>query len=148
LRSCGEKGAEEQKAVGEIMNDSDVAHALRDLIRGDGVRRASHDLRIAGRDVTDLFRKLLASEGYVPMPVEEIPIETGERVPAFVIAEGVAHFGWVFWEVFSPGRKRKLFGSQAKNSKGDWALVLARRAAVYACLGRRESMDTDRPSSL
>jgi hypothetical protein len=130
------------------MSDDEVARALRDLIRGDGVRRASHKLRIDGRDVTDLFRKMLAFEGYVLMRVQDIPVEAGERVPAFMIVEGEAHFGWVFWEAFSPGRKRKLFGSQAKNNKGDWAVMLARRAAVYVCLSRRESMDIDRPSSL
>ena len=69
-------------------------------------------------------------------------------MPAFCIADGVAHFGWVFWEVFTPDRKRKLFGSQVKNEKGDWAIMLARRSSVYACPGRVQQMDVERPSSL
>lgn len=75
-------------------------------------------------------------------------IEPGERVPAFCIMDGKAHFGWVFWEVFSSDRKRKLFGSCMKNTKGDWAIMLARTAMVYACVDRKELMDIDRPSSL
>jgi hypothetical protein len=123
-------------------------HALRDLIRGDGVRRASHDLTLNGEDVTGLFHRILEKEGYVEMPVEDIPIQPGERVPAFFVADGKAHFGWVFWELFSPERKRKLFGSQVKNDKGDWAIILARRSSVYASLQRKELMDVDRPASL
>ncbi len=130
------------------MHRSELIQAVRDLILGDGVRRASHDLTIDGEDVSGLFEQLLESEGYLPTAVEDIPIEVGERVPAFVVAGGKAHFGWVFWEVFSPGRKRKLFGSQLKNSKGDWEIVLARRAKVHACANRREPMDVDQPSSL
>ncbi len=130
------------------MRKDEIVQALRDLIRGEGVRRVSHDLNYEGDDLSALFREMLESEGFAPMVVEEVPIEVGERVPAFHIAEGVAHFGWVFWEVFSPDRKRKLFGSQVKNGKGDWAIILARRASIYACLSRKESMDVDRPSSL
>ena len=125
-----------------------LANALRDLIRGDGVRRASHDLSVDGKDVSDLFLRLFDSEGYVETQIEDIPIQPGERVPAFCIAGGKAHFGWVFWELFLPDRKRKFFGSQAKNDKGDWAIMLARAARVHACLSRKEPLDVDRPSSL
>ena len=130
------------------MHSRDLPQALRDLIRGDGVRRASHDLTVDGVDMTGLFCRLLESEGYAETSVQDIPIQPGERVPAFCVAEGKAHFGWVFWEVFSPDRKRKLFGSQAKNDKGDWAILLARNARVHACLHRKELMDIDRPASL
>ena len=125
-----------------------LADALRDLIRGEGVRRASHDLRVDGKDVSALFLRLLESEGYVEIQIDDIPVQPGERVPAFCIDGGKAHFGWVFWELFSPDRKRKLFGSQDKNEKGDWSIMLARSTRVYACLSRKESMDVDRPSSL
>jgi hypothetical protein len=130
-----------------VMSVSKLQHALRDLIRGDGVRRASHDLEIDGKDVSVLFRTLLQSEGYVEIRVEMVDVIPGERVPAFCLMDGKAHFGWVFWEVFSPERKRKIFGSAAKNKKGDWAVVLARRAPVYVCPDRKEAMDVDRPSS-
>ncbi len=129
-------------------DQSGVAQALRDLIRGDGVRRASHELRIDGRDVSGLFLEMLDSEGFTETRVEDVPVRPGERVPAFYVADGMAHFGWVFWELFSPERKRKLFGSQKRNGKGDWAILLARDARVHACLSRKESMDVERPSSI
>ncbi len=129
------------------MRTGDLTRALRDLIRGNGVRRATHDLRIDDTDASDLFLKLLESEGYSCIPVQDVPVSPGERVPAFHIQDGCAHFGWVFWEVFSADRKRKLFGSQAKNAKGDWAIILARTARVHVCIRRKEQMDTDRPSS-
>ncbi len=130
------------------MYRSDVIQALRDLIRGDGVRRASHDLNYDGVDFSPLFTEMLESEGYIPTAVEDIQVEVGERVPAFTIEKGTAHFGWIFWEVFTPDRKRKVFGSEVKNDKGDWAIMLARRASVYACPNRKQLMDAERPSSM
>ena len=130
------------------MCKGDITQALRELIHGDGVRRASHDLCYDGKDMSALFMETLESEGYVSNAVEDVQIEVGERVPAFLIAEGMAHFGWIFWEVFAPDRKRKLFGSQLKNDNGDWAIILARRATVYVCPSRKELMDVERPSSL
>ncbi len=127
---------------------SNVAQALRDLIRGDGVRRASHELRVDGRDVSGAFRDLLVSEGFIETRIEDIPIQPGERVPAFYVAGCTAHFGWVFWELFSPERKRKLFGSQVKNQKGDWAILLGRDARVHACISRMEPMDVEHPSGI
>ncbi len=124
----------------------EIASALRDLIRGDGVRRATHDLRIDGQDVSEIFRRLLESEGYVETRIDDVNIRPGERVPAFHIAAGQAQFGWVFWEVFSPDRQRKIFGSVVKNDKGDWATMLGRTALVYACLSRKQDMDVDQPS--
>jgi hypothetical protein len=126
----------------------ETAAALLDLIRGDGVRRASHELNVDSRDVTGIFLELLASEGFMLTPVEEIPVRPGERVPAFWIEDHKAHFGWVFWELFTTDRRRKLFGSQVKNEKGDWAIMRARRQAVYACPGRKETMDVEHPSTI
>jgi hypothetical protein len=130
------------------MQAGDVSHALRDLVRGDGVRRASHDLHVEGEDVSRTFLAVLESEGYCEMKVEEVPIEPGERAPAVCLADGAAHFGWVFWEVFSPDRKRKIFGSNRKNRKGDWAVLLMRNSPVYVCPALREPMDIERPSGL
>ena len=130
------------------MDHSELREALKALIRGDGVRRASHALMADGSDVSPLFLNLLAEEGYSETLISGIDVKPGERVPAFYLADGTAHFGWVFWEMFSPDRKRKIFGSHAKNAKGDWAIVRARDALVYACLDRKEPMDAERPSSL
>ncbi len=126
----------------------DLEQALRDLVRGDGVHRATHTLEVDGRDVSALFLRILNAEGFCESRIDEIDIEPGERVPAFYVDGVHAHFGWVFWEIFSEDRRRKLFGSQARNEKGDWAIMLARSARVHACLRRKESMDVQRPSNL
>ena len=131
----------------QVGDNQELSHALKSLIRGDGVRRASHLLVVDGRDVSGLFVELLAAEGYQELQVAGIDISPGERVPAFCLKDGTAHFGWVFWEVFSSERKRKIFASQAKNARGDWMILLARSASVHACPGRRELMDADHPSS-
>ncbi len=126
----------------------DLEQALTDLVRGDGVRRASHTLEVDGRDVSALFFRILDAEGFCEIRIDDIEIEPGERVPAFYVDGLKAHFGWVFWEVFSESRRRKLFGSQVKNEKGDWAIILGRGARVHACLRRKEPMDVHRPSNL
>ncbi len=130
------------------VESGEIRHALRALILGDGVRRASHELRVDGRDVSAQFQEALRAEGYRETPVEDVDISPGERVPGFYLERGWAHFGWVFWEVFSPERRRKIFGSVSKNAKGDWAIVLARSARVYWSPGRKELMDVDRPSGI
>ncbi len=125
----------------------DLLHALKALVLGDGVRRTSHELKLDGVDVSEQFRDELRRAGYRETAVADVDIRPGERVPAFYLENGCAHFGWVFWEVFSPDRRRKIFGSVLKNAKGDWAILLARKAVVYSCASRKESMDVDRPSS-
>lgn len=128
------------------MDKTEVHEAMRNLIRGTGVRRGTHPLTLDGADVTTLFLELLCEEGFQLLAVEEIAIEPGQRVPAFYVEAGVAHFGWVFWEVFFPGRMRKIFGSAKRNAKGDWAIMLGRKQKVYVNLSLREVMDLDRPS--
>ncbi|HYK87697.1 MAG TPA: hypothetical protein VE398_02935 [Acidobacteriota bacterium] len=130
------------------MNSEEVREALQSLIRGRGVRRGCHNLSLEGTDATPLFLETLIQEGYRPARVDEIKIEPGERVPAFYVDNGTAHFGWIFWEVFFPGRKRKIFGSVVKNEKGDWAIILGRgsRDIVYVNAGLKELMDLERPS--
>jgi hypothetical protein len=128
------------------MNVPEVRDALGALIRGDGVGRASHSLLFEGEDLTPLFLSLLAAEGYVEARVESIGIEPGERVPAFHINGTTCHFGWVFWEVFQPGRQRKIYGSVEKNRKGDWAIMLGRSARVHANPRRKEAVDSSSPS--
>jgi hypothetical protein len=79
-----------------------------------------------------------------------VEIAHGERVPAFLVREGHADFGWVFWEKFTADRWRKLFGSVVRNAKGDWAIQLGTgsREPVHVDLTRRVPVDPDRPSSL
>lgn len=112
------------------------------------MRRASHELLLEGSDTTPLFLETLFLEGYRPACIDEIEISPGERVPVFFIDRGIAHFGWIFWEVFSPGRMRKIFGSVARNKKGDWAIVLGKgnKQILYANTGIKELMDVEHPS--
>ena len=74
----------------------------------------------------------------------------GERVPAFLVRDGRADFGWVFWEKSTPERSRKLFGSVVRNAKGDWEIQLGTgsREPVHVQPGGRMATDPDRPSSL
>ena len=80
----------------------------------------------------------------------QVPVELGEKVPAFLLRDDMAEFGWVFWEKFREGRARKLFGSVHRNDKGDWAIQLGEgsREPVYVCLAGKTATDPDRPSSL
>ena len=125
---------------------NDLTQALLNLIRGSGVRRGSHQLLLDETDVTPLFIELLLEEKFELARIEEIAIEPGERVPAFYLEKGIAHFGWVFWEAFFPGRMRKIFGSVHRNEKGDWTIMLGRKQQVYANLILKEAMDLDHPS--
>ena len=125
---------------------SDLTEALLNLIRGSEVRRGSHQLLLDETDATSLFIELLLEEKFELARIEEIAIEPGERVPAFYLEKGTAHFGWVFWEAFFPGRMRKIFGSVHRNEKGDWTIMLGRKQQVYANLILKEAMDLDHPS--
>ncbi len=137
-----------RKTEQPVSRNREIESSLLDLIRGDGVRRASHELVIDGLEVAGLFRTLMAREGYRETQIDDVAIMPGERVPAFYIAAGHAHFGWIFWEVFSPERRRKIYGSAARNSKGDWAILLGRTAVVWADTRNVQEMDVDRPASL
>jgi hypothetical protein len=97
-------------------------------------------------DATSLFIELLLEERFAPARIQEIAIEPGERVPAFYLENGTAHFGWVFWEAFFPGRMRKIFGSVHRNDKGDWTIILGRKQQVFANLFLKEAIDLHHPS--
>jgi hypothetical protein len=129
-----------------VHSPNDLTQALLNLIRGTGVRRGSHQLLLDETDATSLFIELLLEDKFELLRIEEITIEPGERVPAFYLEKGTAHFGWVFWEAFFPGRMRKIFGSVHRNEKGDWTIVLGRKQQVYANLLLKEEMDLQNPS--
>ena len=119
-----------------------------EIIAGKSVKRSVHELRWGTRDVTLEFVDALKESGYSPMTVGDVPVEPGERVPAFFLEKGTAYFGWVFWEKFSMLKLRKLFGSVARNSKGDWAVQVPaqRRSVIYANPAAKGEMDIDTPS--
>jgi hypothetical protein len=121
----------------------DVA-ALDDLILGCGVKRGRHQLP---PEALDLFRERLAANGFRLLGVGEIQIQVGERLPAWILRGNVADFGTVFWEVFTPLAKRKLFGSEVRNRKGDWEIQLypASKEKVWANPALVETYDASRP---
>ena len=130
------------------MNVSEVQEAIRSLIRGCGVRRGSHNLLLEGEDTTALFVEVLNQEGFYPTSVDGIGVRPGERIPAFFVEGGFAHFGWIFWEMFSTKRMRKIYGSVEHNNKGDWAIILGRESKkmIYANSVLKEFMDLEHPS--
>lgn len=130
--------------------EGDLLSAFRDLAAGRGVKRGHHGLRIDGEHHSGLFLEALQLEGFEPLLVREVDVARGERVPAFLVREGHADFGWVFWEKFSEGRARKLFGSTVRNAKGDWEIQLGEGSPrrIHVCLAAKAVVDPERPSSL
>jgi hypothetical protein len=127
---------------------NELRAVFAEIIGGKSVKRSVHELRWGSRDVTLEFVDALAESGYRPMTVGDVPAGPGERVPAFFIDGGTAYFGWVFWEKFSTLKLRKLFGSVARNGKGDWAVQIPekRLSVIYANPSAKGEMDIDNPS--
>jgi len=136
------------------MKDIPVHTKLRevftDIIKGEVVKRAKHELGWNGRDVSLEFIEALGEHGYVPMIVQDVSVNAGERAPAFYLENGTAYFGWVFWEKFSSLRLRKLFGSVVRNRKGDWAIQIPaqRKTVIYVNMQQKTEMDIDHPSGI
>ncbi len=118
--------------------------ALDDLILGRGVKRGRHDVPPG---LGPLFRARLAALGFVETTVGGVEIEVGVRVPAWLLGPGVADFGIVFWEIFTDRARRKLFGSEVRNAKGDWEIQLPPSSprTIWAGLGLAETYDASRP---
>jgi len=126
-----------------LFENWEISEILDDIILGRGVKRIVHDLEYDGNIFTDLFIQRLRLYKYRPMRVGDVPIETGYRVPAFLIDGKTAIFGYVFWEVFSDTRKRKLWGSVVRNEKGDWKYTLngSSSQTVFVNLAALEEID-------
>ena len=120
-----------------------MSEVLDDIILGRGVKRSVHDLEYDNFLFTSLFIDRLRLYKFRPLPLQKIKIEIGQRVPAFLVNGKTAIFGYVFWEVFSESKKRKLFGSVVKNEKGDWKYVLQgnNSSVVFVNLDRKEEID-------
>jgi hypothetical protein len=121
--------------------------ALRAIIHGNTVKRALHDLNHQGVDLTAMFVDELQAQGYNPTTVGAVNAQPGERVPAFLIEDRVAYFGWVFWEQFTSWKLRKLWGSVVKNAKGDWEIQIpdTRQTTIYANEALKLEMDIEHP---
>ncbi len=128
--------------------DEALREALDAIIQGRFVTRSRHELVHDGDDVTALFQRRLAAFGFSPTTVANVPCEPGERVPGFLVENRVAWFGWVFWELFTRERKRKLWGSVVRNGKGDWQIQLGSASSrpVYVNPAMKLPMDVERPS--
>ncbi|MBM2846849.1 MAG: hypothetical protein HW407_2161 [Bacteroidetes bacterium] len=126
----------------------ELREVLSDIIEGKIVKRARHELRWDMRDVSMEFVEVLQESGYQPMIVDQANVQPGERMPAFYLENGVAYFGWVFWEKFSQLKLRKLFGSVVRNAKGDWAVQIPpqRKTIIYVNPGLKSEMDIESPS--
>jgi hypothetical protein len=127
--------------------DNRLRDAFKEIIDGRTVKRSKHELTFGGVDVSNVFVDEMDKKNYLPATVGETPCEQGERVPAFYIEELQAYFGWVFWEKFTEGRLRKLFGSIVRNEKGDWSIQLpaGSRKIIYANTALTAEMDIDHP---
>ena len=127
---------------------TELHEVLQDIIHGKIVKRSRHELKWDTRDVSLEFIEALDNAGYKQVLVQDVDVRPGERAPAFVLENGIAYFGWVFWEKFSQLRLRKLFGSVVRNTKGDWAIQISekRRSVIYANAGLKSEMDIENPS--
>ncbi len=125
----------------------DVLGALRDLASG-RLQRSRHELIWEGRDLTPEFEAVLAKDGFAPVRLRDLAAPRGVRFPAFVLRQGTAHFGHVFREKFTESEDRLLFGSVARDLRGDWAIMLTRRSTepVWVNLAQGSAFDEDRPS--
>lgn len=120
------------------------ALALDDLALGRGVRRGRHE--IPG-ELDGLLRERLAALGFAETTVGAVEVPVGVRVPAWLVSPGLADFGWVFWELFTEASRRKLFGSEVRNAKGDWEVQIPPSSPRRIWAGRHlaEAYDASRP---
>lgn len=127
---------------------NELHEVLHDIIDGKIVKRSRHELKWDTRDVSFEFIDALGAAGYKQLLVQDVDVQPGERVPAFFLENGIAYFGWVFWEKFSQLKLRKLFGSVIRNAKGDWAVQISekRRSVIYANATLKSEMDIENPS--
>jgi hypothetical protein len=112
------------------------------------VARGRHSLTHQGRDVTAEFIERLQANGFRLATVREAPIEAGEKIPAFFLPEGagVADFGWIRWEIFTPRSRRKLFASEQRRADNqEWAVQinLGSPQTVWANAGLKERHDVE-----
>ncbi|OGU66220.1 MAG: hypothetical protein A3C56_08110 [Ignavibacteria bacterium RIFCSPHIGHO2_02_FULL_56_12] len=121
--------------------------SLEAFIKGRVGSRVRLVLDLDGLDLTTDFERTLLRLGYAATTVGAVEVQPGERVPAFFVENGIANFGWIFWEKFTDTRMRKLWGSEERNAKGDWALQIPanRETRVYANVRLKIPMDVDRP---
>lgn len=139
-----------QSAAGTGFSNEAIREALRAIIEGRRVKRARHDLVHDGMDLSGMFIEELMLNGYLPTTVADVDAQAGQRVPAFLVEDRVAYFGWVFWEQFTSWKLRKLWGSVLKDVRGDWKIQIpaSRASIIYANERGRLDMDIDHPPDI
>jgi hypothetical protein len=122
-----------------------VVEALDDIIAGRNVKRIVHDLNYDGRNLTGMFAARLKEAGFLETTVGEIEVGFNERIAAFLIRDSKAYFGWVFNERFTDKKSRKLFGSELRNRKGDWAIQIPSnsRETIFIDPSEKLGMEVD-----
>ena len=130
-----------------MRSKDDLNSAFRDFISGDGVERIKLELIYDGKNVVEQFLHVLKNLNFEPTTVSRVFVQPGERVPAFLVQDSTAYFGWIFWEKFTQKKMRKLWGSIVRNRKGDWAIQIPsnRETTIYANPALKSEMDIDRP---
>ena len=132
------------------MDAEDVAAALRSFVRGDFRRSSLQLVSDSGEDVEPHFRRVALEEGYAPKRVADVSPASGRRVPAFLVRNGRAWFGWIFDERFTDERRRRLFASVERDHESpqhDWRVILGvgSKEELLVNEGRSEAFDPNRP---
>jgi hypothetical protein len=119
-----------------------IEETLEDVISGK-FNVPKIELLYEGKDLVEIFVKKLIDLNFQPKKVNEVNVEIGFRVPAFYIKNKTAYFGWVFWEIFTETKKRKLFGSAIKNQRGDWEIEITDKSDEVIFVNESKSIEID-----
>ncbi len=101
------------------------------------------ELKYDDFDLTDVFVKKLEELNFIPKKIKEVEVEPGFRVPAFYVKNHEAYFGWVFWEIFTEMKRRKLFGSAIKNQRGDWEIQITEDKEEFVYVNESRKIEID-----
>ncbi len=119
-----------------------IEETLEDVISGK-FNVPKIELLYEGKDLVEIFVKKLIDLNFQPKKVNEVNVEIGFRVPAFYIKDKTAYFGWVFWEIFTETKKRKLFGSAIKNQRGDWEIEITDKSDEVIFVNESKNIEID-----
>jgi hypothetical protein len=119
-----------------------IEETLEDVISGK-FNVPKIELLYEGKDLVEIFVKKLIDLNFQPKKVNEVNVEIGFRLPAFYIKDKTAYFGWVFWEIFTEMKKRKLFGSAIKNQRGDWEIEITDKSDEVIFVNESKSIEID-----
>jgi len=122
--------------------EADLKDVFYDIIAGN-VKRSVHHLIYQGEDYTSLFISCLEDKSYLPLPLKDVQLDVGRRIPGFYMDDSTAYFGHLFWEVFTDKFKRKIWGSVIRNEKGDWKYILSGNSSKEVYLNLNKSQEID-----